>query len=91
MTVEKAEEVRKLLYRIEYLEDMKKRFSDPDINKIKMDLIDKILFRHQIVINPEEDIKVLILKDKDIEDILRYICDGLEIDINKCKHKLEEY
>lgn len=79
MTVEKAEEVRKLLYRIEYLEDMKKRFSDPDINKIK------------IVINPEEDIKVLVLKDKDTQDILRYICDGLEIDINKCKHKLEEY
>lgn len=79
MTVEKAEEVRKLLYRIEYLEDMKKRFSDPDINKIK------------IVINPEGDIFVLILKDKDTQDILRYICDGLEIDINKCKHKLEEY
>lgn len=79
MTVEKAEEVRKLLYRIEYLEDMKKRFSDPDINKIK------------IVINPEGDIFVLILKDKDVQDILRYICDGLEIDINKCNRKLEEY
>lgn len=79
MTVEKAEEVRNLLYRIEYLEDMKKRFSDPDINKIK------------IVINPEEDIKVLILKDKDVQDILRYICDGLEIDINKCNRKLKEY
>lgn len=79
MTVEKAEEVRNLLYRIEYLEDMKKRFSDPDINKIKM------------VINPEENMKVLILKDKDVQDILRYICDGLEIDINKCNRKLEEY
>lgn len=79
MTVEKAEEVRNLLYRIEYLEDMKKRFSDPEINKIKM------------VINPEEDMKLLILKDKDVQDILRYICDGLEIDIYKCKRKLEEY
>lgn len=79
MTVEKAEEVRKLLYRIEYLEDMKKRFSDPDINKIKM------------VINPERDMLVLILKDKDVQDILRYICDGLEIDINKCNRKLKEY
>lgn len=79
MTVEKAEKVRKLLYRIEYLEDIKKKFSDPDINKIKM------------VINPEEDIKILVLKDKDVEDILRYICDGLEIDINECNRKLEEY
>ena len=79
MTIGKAEEVRKLLYRIEYLEDMKKRFSDPGIKKLK------------IVINPEEDIKVLVLKDKDVEDILRYICDGLEIDINKCNRKLEEY
>lgn len=79
MTVEKAEEVRKLLYRIEYLEDIKKKFYDPDINKIKM------------VINPEEDIKILVLKDKDVEDILRYICDGLEIDINECNRKLEEY
>lgn len=79
MTVEKAEEIRKLLCRIEYLGDMKKRFSDPDINKIRM------------VINPEEDIKVLILTDKDVQDILRYICDGLEIDINKCNRKLEDY
>ena len=79
MTIEKAEEIRKLLYRIERLKDVKKRFSDPSIKTLK------------IVINPEEDIKVLVLKDKDVEDILRYICDGLEIDINKCNRKLEEY
>ena len=77
MTVEKAEEVRKLLYRIEYLEDMKKRFSDPRIKKLK------------IVINPEGNMGIFTLQDGAMQDILRYICDGLEIDINKCNRKLE--
>lgn len=79
MDIETAEEVRKLLYRIEYLKDMKKRFSDPEINKIK------------IIINPEDTMKVLILKDENMQDILRYICDGFDIDINRCNHKLKEY
>lgn len=79
MTIEKAEEIRKLLYRIERLKDVKKRFSDPSIKTLK------------IVINPERDMLVLTLKDRDVQDILRYICDGLEIDINECNRKLEEY
>lgn len=79
MTTQKAEEVRKLLYRIEYLEDMKKRFSDPGIIELR------------ITINPRGNLHILTLKDKDTQDILRYICDGLEIDINKCNRKLEEY
>lgn len=43
MTIEKAEEIRKLLYRIERLKVVKKRFSDPSIKTLK------------IVINPETE------------------------------------